>query len=155
MGAWGIKALESNEGLDVVDFLADNYLPEHTELNLDEIISKLMEEGLVGESPECIDFLYDNSAMAVVELYLEWLDTGKLDHDTEDEPKWGKVSDFSASISSLDYLLRCLNDIHNGVPDEDGERETVELWKDSSSWEEWSSHLNMLIQRLQQLRNTY
>ena len=29
MGAWGIKALERDEGLDVLDILKNEYVPEH------------------------------------------------------------------------------------------------------------------------------
>ena len=46
MGAWGVKALESNEGLDVIDFLTDHYLPEHTTLKMEEIISALKDDTL-------------------------------------------------------------------------------------------------------------
>ena len=38
MGAWGIKALESDEGLDVIDILENEYIPEHSIMNLEEII---------------------------------------------------------------------------------------------------------------------
>ena len=38
----------------------------------------------------------------------------------------------------------------NQVPDEDGEREIVELWKESNRWESWDKHLDYLIERLQQ-----
>ena len=29
MGAWGIKALERDKGLDVLDILKNEYVPEH------------------------------------------------------------------------------------------------------------------------------
>lgn len=152
MGAWGIKALESDEGLDVIDFLTENYLPEHTTLKMEEIISALKGEGFFGETFEEIDFFYDHTALTLAELYVEWLDTGKLDYDDKDEETviWSKVSDFTVSRNALDFLLRYLYDIRNEVPDEDDEREIVELWKDSNSWEEWSNHLDILIQRLEQ-----
>ena len=31
MGAWGVKALESDEGLDVIDILANEYVPRSEE----------------------------------------------------------------------------------------------------------------------------
>ena len=37
MGAWGIKALERDEGLDVLDILKNEYVPEHPVMNLGEI----------------------------------------------------------------------------------------------------------------------
>lgn len=147
MGAWGIRALESDNGLDVIDFLTKYYLPERTAIKMEDIISELKEEGLFGETFEQIDFLYDNTAMALAELYLEWLDTGKLEYGVETSV-WTKVTDFTVSQDARDFLLRYLRDIRNEVPDENDEREIVELWRDSGSWEEWSNHLDMLIQRL-------
>ena len=37
MGAWGIKALERDEGLDVLDILKNEYVPEHPVMDLGEI----------------------------------------------------------------------------------------------------------------------
>ena len=34
MGAWGIKALERDEGLDVLDILKNEYVPEHLVMDL-------------------------------------------------------------------------------------------------------------------------
>ena len=39
MGAWGIKALERDEGLDVLDILKNEYVPEHPVMDLDEMRS--------------------------------------------------------------------------------------------------------------------
>jgi hypothetical protein len=47
----------------------------------------------------------------------------------------------------LEYILKYLTDIKNEVPDKDGEREIVELWCESDSWEEWGNHLNELIEK--------
>ena len=149
MGAWGIRSLQSDEGLDVLDILENQYLAEHTAIKMEDMISVLKEEVMLGESFEQIDLLFDNTAIALAELYVGWFDTGKLDYDREDRtPVWSKVTEFTASQDAIGFLLRCLNDIRNEVPDEDGEREIVELWKDSDSWERWSSHLDMLILRL-------
>ncbi len=149
MGAWGVKALESDEGLDVLDILKNEYVPEHPVLDLGEIIELMKEEGMLGADFSDIDFLFDNTAMALAELYFQWKDNGKLDYDNE-ENIWDKVTDFTASKEALSFLLQQLTDIKNEVPDEDDEREIVELWRDGDSWEEWSNHLDRLMQRLEQ-----
>lgn len=148
MGAWGVKALQSDEGLDVIDILTNEYIPEHPVLDLGEIIELMKEEVMLGADLSQIDFLFDNTAMALAELYFQWKDFGKLDYGTE-ESVWNKVTDFMTSKEALDLLLRQLTDIKNEVPDEDGEREIAELWKDGNSWEEWNNHLDILIQRLE------
>lgn len=145
--------MESDEGLDVIDVLTAEYLPTHTTLNLGEMIA-LLKGNLLGDSFEQSDFLYDNTAMAVAELYLSWLDTKKLEYDGEEFHIWANVVDFSADKAALDVLLRYLHDIKNEVPDEDDEREVVELWRESDCWEDWSRHLDTLIARLEQERHT-
>lgn len=143
MGAWGISALQSDEGLDVLNFLEETCLPGHTALKLEEIIDSMKGEGFFGETFEEIDFFYDQSALALTELYLDWLDTGKF----PDGESWDHIREFTASGEALGFLLRYLHDIRDEVPDEDGEREIVELWKNSR--DEWSAHLDTLIQKLE------
>ena len=152
MGAWGIKALESDEGLDVVDILRE-YLEEFEdkkEITLKEIIDLMIEEGMLGETFEEIEFLYDNTAMAVSELYFDFKENGKLDYDDE-ETTFSKLEKFSSDKKSLKYLIDYLTNIYNKVPDEDGERELVDLWYDDGqnpSYEEWYNHLGSLIEKL-------
>lgn len=142
MGAWGVKALDSDDGLDVIEFLTENYLPEHTTLIMEDLISAVKEEGFFGD------------ILALIELYVEWIDTKKLDYDGDDDDDplvWSKVTDFTASRDALDFCLRYLYHIRNGVPDKDNGRkmEEWEEWIDSDSWGERSNHLDTLTQRLE------
>ena len=114
------------------------------------MIGFLKEEGFLGETVNEIDFLYDNTAIALAELYSEWQETGKLNYDDEDSNVWSAITNFSASATARKDLLRRLRSIKNQVPDEDGEREIVELWKESNHWESWDKHLDSLIELLQQ-----
>lgn len=160
MGAWGIKALERDEGLDVLDILKNEYVPEHPVMDLGEMIELMKEEVMLGSDFSQIDFLFDNTAMALAELYFQWKDNSKLDYDYE-EAIWDKVTGFTASKEALAFLLRQLTDIKNEVPDEDGIREIVDLWKNEDSGEiapAWLEHLNQLIDRLdseQEARQMY
>ena len=154
MGAWGIKALESDEGLDVVDVLRE-YLEEFEdkkEITLKEIIDLMIEQGMLGETFEEIEFLYDNTAMAVSELYFDFKENGKLDYDYDDEETtFSKLEKFSSDKKSLKYLIDYLTNIYNKVPDEDGEREIVDLWYDNGqnpNYEEWYNQLGSLIEKL-------
>lgn len=154
MGAWGIKALESDEGLDVVDVLRE-YLEEFKNkkvITLKEIIDLMIEEGMLGETFEDIDFLYDNTAIAISELYFDFKENGKLDYDYDDEETtFSKLEKFSSDKKSLKYLIDYLTNIYNKVPDEDGEREIVDLWYENGqnpNYEEWYNHLKALIEKL-------
>lgn len=153
MGAWGYKALESDEGLDLVEFLS-NYiteLPTSVELKLTTVIAEMIEEGFLAESFDDIDFFYDHSAMALVELYLMFKQNGVLDFTNEDESQdlSKKVTAFSGDKDSFEFLLHHLKNIKNEVPDEDGEREIVSLWKDSDNYAAWQTNLDHLIAGLE------
>jgi hypothetical protein len=151
MGAWGIKALESDIGLDVIDFLEEN-IPKNYEFKLSGIIKILKDTGLLGKDFTDIDSLYDNTAIAVAELYFMFKDTGKIDYENDDETKSLKnIKAFTADKKSLKYVYKYLMDIKNEVPDKDGEREIVELWRESNYWDEWENHLNELIKRMESL----
>ncbi|OXS74427.1 hypothetical protein B1B04_09975 [Lysinibacillus sp. KCTC 33748] len=148
MGAWGYKPLESDEGLDVVDFLED-YIHSNLESNhleLSEVINAMKRKGFFGESFDDIDFLFDISAMALAELYVMYLDTGKL-NDAED--KFEKIHSINADEESLKFILRYLTDIRAEVPDADGIREIVEIWRESECWIEWKSNLEFLFSRVE------
>ena len=150
MGAWGIKALESDEGLDVIDILENEYIPEHSIMNLEEIIQLMRDEVMLGKDLTEVDFLFDNTAIALTELYFQWKEERKFNYETENNI-WEKVTDFISSKKSIDILLKQLIDIKNKVPDEDGEREIVDLWYDDGqnpSYEEWYNHLGSLIEKL-------
>ncbi len=129
-------------------------------MDLGEMIELMKEEVMLGSDFSQIDFLFDNTAMALAELYFQWKDNGKLDYDHE-EAIWDKVTGFTASKEALAFLLRQLTDIKNEVPDEDGIREIVDLWKNEDSGEiapAWLEHLNQLIDRLdseQEARQMY
>ena len=150
MGAWGIKALESDEGLDVIDILENEYIPEHSIVNLEEIIQLMRDEVMLGKDLTEVDFLFDNTAIALTELYFQWKEERKFNYETENNI-WEKVTDFISSKKSIDILLKQLIDIKNKVPDEDGEREIVDLWYNDGqnpSYEEWYNHLGSLIEKL-------
>ncbi|MFF2797485.1 hypothetical protein [Lysinibacillus xylanilyticus] len=52
----------------------------------------------------------------------------------------------------MKFILRCLTDIRAEVPNTDGIRENVELWRESECWIEWKSKLEMLINRVKKER---
>ncbi|MGA3598962.1 DUF4259 domain-containing protein [Lysinibacillus agricola] len=147
MGAWGYKPLESDEGLDVVDFLEDYiHTLQSNQMELSEVINAMKQEGFFGESFDEVDFFFDISAMALAELYVTYLDTGKL-YDAEDE--FEKIHSINADEESLKFIVRYLTDIRDEVPDADGIREIVELWCESECWTEWKSNLEFLINRVE------
>lgn len=133
--------------MDVVDFLEDYiHTLQSNQMELSEVINAMKQEGLFGESFDEIDFVFDISAMALAELYVMYLDTGKL-NDAEDE--FEKIHSINADEETLKFIVRYLTDIRDEVPDADGIREIVELWRESECWTEWKSNLEFLLNRVE------
>lgn len=148
MGAWGIKALESDAGLDVIDFLED-YYDGKKDLILSEIIELFLKEDFLSNDENNIDFLYDNSAISLAELIIMFNKNGEFDYDNEnDNLSLRKKKTFKIDQNSIKFILKYLSDIKNEKPDEDGIREYVELWKESDSYDKWKQHLDNLISDL-------
>ena len=154
MGAWGYKALESDEGLDVVDFMSEyiSKKPEQQiELTLSELVASMKVDGFFGKNFDEIEFFYDHSAMALAELYFNFQDNGELEYDNEYEHRnlRKRIKSFTADKISLEFLRQYLVDIRDEKPEKYGGREIVELWRESKDWDNWKANLMFLIERLE------
>lgn len=156
MGAWGFRALESDNGLDAVECIC-NYIStkypdnEQVSLTLAELLISFKEEGLLSQTSNEIDFLYDNSAMSLTELYLTFRITGRLPYENEEDKTKdlkNRVAEFIGDKKSFHFLLQHLTDIKNEIPDKDSEREIVELWRESNQYSKWTENLDKLIEGL-------
>lgn len=148
MGTWSIKALESDAGLDVIAFLEEQYNGKQ-DLVLSEIINQFLNEGFLSEDKNDIDFLYDNTAMSLAELVIMFYENGVLDYDNENKDiALNEKKTFKTDKKSLQFILQHLIDIKNEKTNEDGEREYVELRKESDSYNAWKQHLENLINKI-------
>jgi hypothetical protein len=95
------------------------------------------------------DFLYDGTVLALAELYIEFLENGSLDYDHEEEERAStQVRAFKADRAALGALLGHLNVIWTDI-EGDCEGDLAELWRESSSWDEWRAHVQQLIAKLE------
>ncbi|MEV0710364.1 hypothetical protein [Nocardia aurea] len=67
MGAWGVKALESDEGLEVLA-LVEEISDGRDEVTADELVNAVRAEGLLGVDPAEDEYLYDVTALALAEI---------------------------------------------------------------------------------------
>ena len=75
MGAWGVKALECDEGLDVLA-LVEEISDGRDEVTADELVNTVRAEGLLGVDPAEDEYLYDVTALALAEILIG--DTAQL-----------------------------------------------------------------------------
>lgn len=67
MGAWGVKALESDEGLEVLA-LVEQITAGRERVTADELVHAARAEGLLGGDPAVDEYLYDVTALALAEI---------------------------------------------------------------------------------------
>ncbi len=127
MGAWGIRALDSDEGLEVLSELAD-LVGDRDEVTLDELLAHLRAKGLLGPDPQEDEYLWDNTALAAAELLLESTDEGAIARD-----RMPRAVRITPTAEGVDALADHLQVIHEAAPED---REIKELWADESAWEE-------------------
>lgn len=154
MGAWGIFTLESDEGMDVAAYLRDfvDESEDRGNLSLSNVIEALKENELLSNTTKDIDYYYDQTALTLAELYVLFNERTAFELDEEAkleiEDLFDSIESFNADKSSLKFLAEHLMDIKNEVPDEEGQRDVVELWRESEYFEEWQQHLDFLIAKL-------
>ncbi|MDJ1482284.1 DUF4259 domain-containing protein [Cytophagaceae bacterium YF14B1] len=140
MGSWGIKALESDEGLDILDFFTE-YTESHSDIHLGELIDFYIAEGFLPADTTDIDYLYDKTAIALAELFTDYQQYPELEFGEEKL----NITSFTGTQEAILYLIRFLEDILNEKPDEDGIREYAELYREVKGWKE---HMQELLARL-------
>jgi len=143
MGSWGIKAIESDSGLDLVDAIETKY-SKTKYIDLSQVILFLKEDGFLSKTDE-IEYLYDSSTIAIAELYKMFQENGKFLVFSDEANKGNLTKRFIASNEIVAWLLQSLQEIKDEKPDKNGQREYVELWKASKSWKKWSNHMDELI----------
>ncbi|MGW0177955.1 hypothetical protein [Nocardia sp. NPDC003345] len=67
MGAWGVKALDSDEGLEVLALVAE-VAGGRDRVTADELVHAARAEGLLGADPATDEYLYDVTALALAEI---------------------------------------------------------------------------------------
>lgn len=75
MGAWGVKALESDEGLEVLA-LVEEISAGRDRVTAEELVNAVRAQGLLGDDPADDEYLYDVTALALAEILIG--DTAQL-----------------------------------------------------------------------------
>lgn len=118
VGAWGIKALESDEGLEVLA-LVEGIADGRDRVTADELVRAARAEGLLGDDPAEDEYLYDVTALALAEVLTG--DTAQLA-----DPAFGGTV-FVPTSEGIAALVTWLTQLRAAGPD----REFVELWSNN------------------------
>ncbi|WP_239625128.1 DUF4259 domain-containing protein [Paenibacillus sp. H1-7] len=118
-------ALESDEGLDVLDALI-KYAADSKSIKLKDLLSHYRELGFLSEDPDEEDFLYDNTAIALAEIVCDYIENGKT--------KYEKLSGLMEIAWETEDLLELKQLVQQVLENKGGERELYELWDGDADW---------------------
>jgi thiaminase len=155
VGSWGVRAHDSDDGLDLLIVAVERYLRgvkfktfhvKHiSQLLRSHIINEFAKESY-GWEAQYIDFFYDctfpcryaHSVMLVAECFAEYRQKGKYlirDYKTD---RNRRITDFIFTKGDLESLGAELQSIL------DPAHSLYDSWKDSAAFNEWQSHIQML-----------
>lgn len=152
MGSWGVKAFQSDSGLDAVAFIRDN-LPEDGRLELGKIMEALRKDKW-NAPPDVQDGVAHSSFVMLAEIIAKAADgeLASLDWDDKAEKLFGKVTSFSAAEKNLqelrDYLSGTLK--YAREIDESG-LDKWSGWFKEKDWLAWQEHMEGLVERMDAL----
>ena len=161
MGSWGVRAHESDCGLDLLA-VAENrilrgikfktfHVRHITELLRAHLIDEFAKESY-GWEAQYIDFFYEytlphdfaHAVMLVAECFADYRKKGKyVIHDYEAK-KNRHISEFVFTNADLEFLLTELQSILNP------EHALYDSWKNSESLKKWQAHIKLLCDTLSQ-----
>lgn len=136
MGAWGVRALQSDEGLELLSVI-EGLAAERSSVTADELVAAARNEGFLGDDPGDDEYLFDVTALALSEIL-----TG--DTDQLADPVLGGVA-LEATAEGTRVLLAWLHRIRDS---DEEDREYLELWEGDP---EQAAHLEKTIAALEAL----
>jgi hypothetical protein len=164
MGAWGVKATESDYGLNLLDVIEERYLRERNYERFDvgeivELLKTHITEQIRKDNREApqedIEFYvginfpgsYDQAVLLVSELLAGFFSRGKIVIDVyengKSEPTRKKISNVIYTQDNLSALLTDLQTVLS--PD----RALYRSWEESEYFHKWRSHIQRLSNSLQ------
>lgn len=108
MGSWGVKALESDEGLEVLAMVEDAASGRDA-VTADELVTLARDVGLLGDDPAEDEYLYDMTALALAEILTG--DTAQLA-----DPGFGGTV-FVPTAEGTAVLAAWVTQLRDGDPD--------------------------------------
>lgn len=147
MGAWGVKGLESDPGLDVLSEFSD-YCLNHSTVVIDEVIGQFKIDGLLAQDDNESSLFYDYTIIVLAELLVDYSNDSEIVLQN-DNKETKNITQLSYSQASLRYIIDHLVDI---IEPNSETHELYLLWEESDNFQEWKEHIDLLVVKLEELK---
>lgn len=148
MGCWGVKAFESDEGLDALEWIR-NHIPEDGCLRLKELLEQLKLDEWC-RPPAAENGESHSSTMLIAEL-MESFQNGTIE-EWEYLPNnpFEKVVSFLVEKESVkemcEYLSKTLESARKNTQDNQWNG-----WFEETNWNKWQEHMESLIETMRKI----
>lgn len=152
MGCWGIKALESDEGLDIIIEL-EKILPKDGHLQLEKLSGGSKCWDAYGDV--CEDGKVHTKPMVLAEVIMAYLDGeqyrlyGGSDKKSK-EMNFAKITQFEGKRKTVMVIRNYLKDMLRRSRERSKEYQW-NGWLKEENWIGWQGHVENLIKRLEEL----
>lgn len=155
MGVWGIKGIESDDGLDALNVLSE-LASETTVFSLELVLNELVNQGYLDLDYANDDIDSDFCLLALCDVFVDFhhgkhLDFWNYDENDSINTKQGLVVKFDYTNEDLDLLINYLQLLHDDKVSDPTCHELVQLWEESSSYNDWLDYISNLIVSLKEL----
>ncbi len=162
MGAWGVKAIESDYGLDLLALVEERYLRERNYerfsvcevmVFLKEHITQQIRHTNRGASDEAmLEYIeynfpgcYDQAVVLMAELLVKYFERGNIVLDVYERGKEPISKTITNMICSGDDLNGLLTDLQTVL---DPDRDLYRSWESGDYFHEWQAHVQALCDDL-------
>ena len=150
MGAWGITALESDTGLDILGFVRE-HLPDSGNAELSKLFGAMQKDDC--RMYESNDGRSHTGPMTLAEILVKFLDRniGDLDYSEEwaaQDNKFAALQSFIADKESLAQLRDYISETLGAARERAHGGRVWGGWFEEKDWQAWQAHMEALVERL-------
>lgn len=148
MGCWGVKAIESDEGLDALEWIR-NHILEDGCLHLKELLDQLKLDEWC-RPPAAKNGEFHSSTMLIAEL-MESFQNGTIEEwEYLLKNPFEKVVSFLAEKKSVEEMREYLS-ITLESARENAQNNQWNGWFEETNWNKWQEHMESLIETLRKI----
>lgn len=149
MARWGYRAMESDTGLDILQYIGGNCMKEGKELSLRDTLKALQDAGML-DSSDCKNTEpFDEACVALTELCVHWAETAELCsyHNSRYAlTELAGLKRFHMEDDALGFLRRRMEEIQDDI--DCCEREYAAFWFEAADYYDWTCYIDRITSKL-------
>ena len=152
MARWGYHAMESDEGLALLQFLGETLVKGQESVSLSDILDTLRAYKRMDTEDTKNTEPFDEADVALAEFCLHWArkkEVSSYQNSHFHLAEWKNLKELRTDPKSLGFLLNRLLEIQADA--DSCQREYTNFWLESAEYYDWISHIDHLTAGIREL----